>query len=237
MTSRTWSRTPITLALALAILCTYSMVGLAQTGQTGPTGDLSVVGEVTVNGTSAISGATVFSDSTVTTAKGSSAVVSLGKLGRVEVLPESSLKLSFTETGVTAMLSQGRVRLSTSSGVTASVTTKDGVAVADSNQPNVFMVDVECGNTVVSTQSGKVELRAGNSVKQIAAGGQDTAGSAIPGTRCTRFQQPEMHGLGGGALAALLLAAGGAVAAAIIAATQDNDFDFGGNPIVISPSR
>lgn len=36
-------------------------------------------------GTSAISGANVFSDSTVTTtAKGSSAVVSLGKLGRVE---------------------------------------------------------------------------------------------------------------------------------------------------------
>ncbi len=33
---------------------------------------------------STISGATVFSDSTVTTAKGSSAVVSLGKLGRVE---------------------------------------------------------------------------------------------------------------------------------------------------------
>ena len=29
MTSRTWSRTPISLALALAILCTYSMVGFA----------------------------------------------------------------------------------------------------------------------------------------------------------------------------------------------------------------
>jgi hypothetical protein len=237
MTSRTWSRTPITLALALAILCTYSMVGLAQTGQTGPTGDLSVVGEVSVNGTSAISGATVFSDSTVTTAQNSSAVVSLGKLGRVEVLPNSSLKLSFNDTGVTGMLSQGRVRLSTSSGVNATVTTKDGAAVADMNQPNVFMVDVECGNTVVSTQSGRVELRAGNSVKQIAAGSQDAAGQATPGTRCTRFQQPEMHGLGGGALAALLLAAGGAVAAAIIAATQDNDFDFGGSTVVISPSR
>src|ERR1043165_10278675 len=60
MTSRTWSRTPITFALALAILCTYSMVALAspQTGQ-GPTGDLSVVGEVSVNGTSAISGAKI----------------------------------------------------------------------------------------------------------------------------------------------------------------------------------
>src|ERR1043165_8980803 len=86
MTSRTWSRTPITFALALAILCTYSMVAMAspQAGQTGPTGDLSVVGEVSVNGTSAISGATVFSDSTITTSQNSSAVVSLGKLGRVE---------------------------------------------------------------------------------------------------------------------------------------------------------
>ena len=47
--------------------------------------DLEPQGEVRGgNGTSAISGATVFSDSTVTTAKGSSAVVSLGKLGRVE---------------------------------------------------------------------------------------------------------------------------------------------------------
>ena len=237
MTSRTWSRTPISLALAFAILCTYSMVGLAQTGQTGPTGDLSVVGEVSVNGTNAISGATVFSDSTITTGQNSSAVVSLGKLGRVEVLPNSSLKLGFTETGITGMLSAGRVRVSSSSGVNASVETKDGAAVADSNQANVYMVDVECGNTVVSTQSGRVELRAGNSVKQIAAGGQDTAGTATPGTRCTRFSAPDMGGLSGGALAALLLAAGGAVAAAIIAATQDNDFEFGGNPIVISPSR
>ena len=236
MISRNWSRTPITLALALAILSTYSMVALAAPQQ-GPTGDLSVVGEVTVNGTNAISGATVFSDSTVTTAKGSSAVVSLGKLGRVEVLPESSLKLTFTETGVTGMLDSGRVRVSSSSGISAVVTTKDGSAVADSAQPNVFTVDVECGNTVVATQSGRVELRAGNAVKQIAAGNQDTAGQATPGTRCTRFTQPDMRGLGGGALAALLLAAGGAVAAAIIAATQDNDFNFGDDVIVISPAR
>ena len=40
--------------------------------------------EEVIGGTSAISGATVFSDSTIVTAKGSSAVVSLGKLGRVQ---------------------------------------------------------------------------------------------------------------------------------------------------------
>ena len=237
MISRLWGRKPITLALAMAVLCVQSMVALAaQQGQAGPTGDLSVVGEVTVNGTSAISGATVFSDSTVTTGQNSSAVVSLGKLGRVELLPNSSMKLNFNETGITGMLSSGRVRVSSSSDVNTSVSTKDGMAVADANQPNVFMVDIECGNTLVSTQSGRVELRAGESVKQIAAGNQDTAGSATPGTRCTRFEAPDMDGLGGGALAALLLAVGGAVAAAIIA-SQDDDFEFGDGPIVISPSR
>lgn len=239
MTSRTWSRTPIVLSLAVAILSMYSMVALAapQQGQAGPSGDLSVVGEVTVNGANAISGATVFTDSTVTTAKGSSAVVSLGKLGRVEVLPESSIKLSFTETGVSANLDAGRVRFSTPSGIAANVTTKDGMATADINQPNLFLVDVECGNTVVSTQAGRVELRSGNAVKQIAAGSQDTAGQAAPGTRCTRLTTPGMAGISGGALAALLLAAGGAIAAAIFASRDDDEFNFGGNPVVISPSR
>lgn len=237
MISRTWSRTPIALCLAVAILSMYSMVALAapQQGQ-GPSGDLSVVGEVSVNGASAISGATVFSDSTITTAQGSSAVVSLGKLGRVELLPNSSVKLSFNETGVSGTLDSGRVRFSTPSGVAASVLTKNANAVADTSQPNVFLVDVECGNTIVNTQAGRVELRHGNTVKQVAAGTQDTAGQATPGTRCTRLTTPGMSGIGGGALAALLLAAGGAVAAAILAA-GDDDFNFGDDVIVISPAR
>ncbi len=239
MISRTWSRTPIALSLAVAILSMYSMVALAAPvqGQAGPSGDLSVVGEVSVNGTKAISGATVFSDSTITTAQGSSAVVSLGKLGRVELLPNSNVKLNFTDASVTSSLDAGRVRMSTPSGVTASVTTKDGSAIADTTQPNVFLVDVECGNTVVNTQAGRIELRAGNAVKQIAAGNQDTAGQAAPGTRCTRLNTPGMRGIGGGALAALLLAAGGAIVAAIIAASSDNDIQIGGSPIVVSPSR
>ena len=144
-------------------------------------------GTVTVNGTSAISGATVFSDSTVTTAKGSSAVVSLGKLGRVEVQEETTIKLTYTDEGYTVMLSQGRVRLSTPSGsatpTTATATTNDGSIVSTGRQAAEFLVDVTCGNTFVAVKKGRVELRAGSTVKQIAAGGQDTAGTATPG--CT----------------------------------------------------
>ena len=237
MNSRTWSRAALSLSLAVTVLCTYSMVALAAP-QTAPSGELSVVGQVSVNGTNAISGATVFSDSAITTGQNSSAVVSLGKLGRVELMPNSSLKLTFSEGAVTGALDAGKVRFSTSTGVAASVVTKDGTAVADNSSPNVFVVDVECGNTVVATQAGRVELRSGSTVKQIAAGNQDTVGVAQPGSRCTRLTRDTAFGaLSGGALALLLLGIGGAIAAAILAAREDNEFQFGGNPIVISPAR
>lgn len=241
MSSRTWSRKSIAFCLAIAILSVYSMVVLAtpgQNGQTGPSGELSVSGQVTVNGQNAISGATVLSDSTVTTAKGSSAVVSLGKLGRVELMPESSLKLSFTETGIMGTLSAGRVRVSSMTNASAVISTNDGSVVADNSQANTFTVDVECGNTVVATQTGNVELRAGNSTKQIAAGQDGAAGATQPGTRCTRLKTEGMRSIGGGALAALLLAAGGAVAAAIIAGrSNNNDLNFGGTVTVVSPTQ
>jgi len=238
MTSRTWSRNSIALAVAIAVLSVYSMVALASPGaQTKMSGELSASGQVTVNGQAAISGATVFSDSTITTAANSTATVSLGKLGRVELMPNTSVRLSFSAGNISATLDAGRLQVNTLAGVSAIVTTKDGAAVADAAQAANFMVDVECGDTRVNSQGGAVELRAGSKTVAVAAGSTETAGTPQPGTRCTRLAAPGMAGLSGGALAALLLAAGGAVAAAIIASTSDNDFNFGGNPVVISPSR
>jgi len=243
MISRTWSRKSLAFCLTIAILSVYSMVSLAspgQQGQTGPTGELSVSGQVTVNGQNAISGATVFSDSTVATAQNSSAVVSLGKLGRVELLPGSTMRLSFNENSVSGSLESGRARVSTSAGTTANISTKDGSVVADAAQANAFSIDTECGNTIIATQSGNVALHAGEKVQQVAAGQDATAGQATPGTRCTRLTRTDTFGaLHGGALAALIIAAGGAIAAAIIAGrSNSNDLNFGGsNVIVVSPTR
>ncbi len=172
--------------LLLVMACATVVVG-GKSMQAGKPADgkfLKVEGQVSVNGTAAISGATVFSDSTVTTAARSSAVVSLGKLGRVEVLPSTTMKLSFADPSVTVgMLDAGRVRISSSSNVTSKVTTRDGEVVSVGNQRNAYTVDTSCGNTFVAVKNGTVELRAGSTVKQIAAGNQDTAGTATPG--CT----------------------------------------------------
>jgi len=238
MISRTWSRKSIAFCLAIAVLSIYSMVALAAPGQQGPAGELSVSGKVTVNGQNAISGATVFSDSTIVTSQNSSAVVSLGKLGRVELLPGTSLKISFSENSISGVLDSGRLQVSVPQGIATSFTTKDAMVVSDTAQANVFTIDLECGNTITATQTGKTELRAGDRTQPVAAGQDASAGTAQPGTRCTRLKTEGMKGLSGGALAALLLAAGGAVAAAIIAGlSENNDINFGGNVTVVSPTK
>lgn len=179
--------TLLVLVVVLLSLSALVVVGSPQAAK-GATGKLlQVTGEVTVNGARAIAGATISSDSAVTTGQNSSAVVSLGKLGRVEVLPQTTMKLSFTDDSVSvSMLDAGRVRVSSSSNVNASTTTNDGHIIATARQRNEFIVDTSCGNTFVSVKKGNVELRVGtdaNTVKQIAAGNQDTAGTARPG--CT----------------------------------------------------
>ena len=238
MISRTWSRKSIAFSVAVAVLSVYSMVALATPGQKGPSGELSVSGQVTVNGQAAISGATIFTDSVVTTGANSSAVVSLGKLGRVELFPNSSVKVSFSEANISASLEAGRIQVSTLAGVSAIVTAKDGAAVADARQASTFMVDIECGNMIVASQGGLVELRAAGKSVPVAAGTSESAGTPQPGTRCTRLTKADSFGkLSGGALAALLLAAGGAVAAAILATTHNNDLNFGGSVTVVSPTK
>src|ERR1051326_4315463 len=108
MISRTWSRKSIAFCVAVAVLSVYSMVALAAAPQKA-SGELSVSGQVTVNGQAAISGATIFSDSVINTAAGSNATISLGKLGRVELYPNSSIKLSFSEGNISGYLDAGRV--------------------------------------------------------------------------------------------------------------------------------
>jgi hypothetical protein len=80
------------------------MVVLASPAAKAPSGELSLAGKVMVNGETAVSGVTVFSESVITTGEESNATVNLSRLGRVELLPTSNLKLSFTDKGIMGLL-------------------------------------------------------------------------------------------------------------------------------------
>ena len=146
MISKTWSRKSIATAVAVAVLSVYSMVALA-----GPSakasGELSVTGQVTVNGEKMISGGTIFTDSTISTAAQSSASVSISKIGRVELAPNSNLRLSFAENSIVAMLETGSAQVSTLKGTTVNLTTKDGTVVVDGSQATSFTVSASRGRT------------------------------------------------------------------------------------------
>jgi hypothetical protein len=193
------------------------MVVLASPTAKAPSGELSVSGQVTVNGEKAFSGGTLFSDSMMTTAEKSSATV------------------TFNQKSVMGLLDNGSAQVSTLAGISVSFTTKDAVVVVDGSQPTSFTVRVVEGVTSLTTHSGLAQLRVlGGAVKNVAAGESATAGTPQTGCGSTPCKA---GGLSGGALAALLLAAGGAILAAILAGRDNNDVNFGGNAIVISPAR
>ena len=229
MINKTWSRKFIAISVAAAVLSVYSMVSLARPG--ARSGELSVFGEVSVNGQKVISGGTIFSDSVIVTAKDSSATVSLGKLGRIELLANSSARLSFTENTIMGLLDSGRARVSTPAGVSVNLTTKDGSVMVDGSQATTFSVNTENGNTAVATESGLAELRSGTTVTKIAAGENGVAGTPQTG------KDEGDGGIHGGALVALLLATGGAVAAIIWATTHKDNLNFGGTVVVVSPTK
>lgn len=230
MISKTWSRKPIAAFLSVAVLSVYSMLALASPEAKVPSGELTISGQVTINGQKVISGGTLFSDSVIVTSDNSSATVNISKLGRVQLAPNSSLTLSFSDKAITGLLDSGIANVSTLAGISVNLTTKDGSVVVDGSQATSFTVNAKRGNTVVSTQVGLVELRAGGAVKQIAAGENATAGTPNPQT------DDDGGGISGGALAVLLIAAGGAIVAAIYA-TREDEILFGGTVNVISPTR
>lgn len=238
-------RKSITLFTAIAVWSAFSMSVIAAPSDV--MGEITVSGEVTINGQAVVSNSTLASGGTIVTGANSSAIVNLGKNGRVEVLSDSSLTLKFTANSIVGMLMAGKVRVSNAAGVATSVTTKNSTVIADSSQTNTFGVDVGCADedrctqTYVETTTGLVTLRNGTTDKQVAAGTDATFGNPSQ-TGCKPCLRPGSSspvvtaGLGVGAIAAILLAAAGAVGAAVLLGS-DNQTEVGGGAIVISPSR
>ena len=235
-------RKSITTLTAIAVWTVYSMVAFA--AAPGTTGEISVSGSVSVNGQTAASNSTLASGSTIVTGSGSSAIISLGKTGRIEIAADSSITLKFTDASLVGMVSAGKIRVSNAAGIATTFTTKDATILADAGQSDSFALEVECSHTHVDTTSGVVTMRTGTNDKQIAAGTSAVAGN-LSQTGCQPCLRPGSAppvaalGLGAGALAAILLGVGGAAVAAIIVGNNNNDVTSSGNTpiVVVSPNR
>lgn len=226
------SVTSLTLA---AVWCVYSMVAFAMPKDFA--GEITVSGQVTVNGQAAVSNSTVLSGAVITTGDNSSATVSLGKTGRLEILANSNMTLRFTETSIVAILSEGKARVSNAAGVATTVTTKNATFIADAGQADNFMVEVECSHSHVDISAGIVTMREGSSDKQVIAGTSASAGNMAQ-TGCKPCLRPDSApGPSVGNWPWLLLLAAGAAGLGIYLGTRGDDSNFGGGGTVVSPTR
>lgn len=239
--------------LLVAISSVSSMFALAAETQpaTAITAALSVTGDVTIDGRTALSNSTVVSGSTITTGEktNSIATIELGKLGRVELLSQSSAVLKFDNNGIYATLLIGKVRVMNAAGVTTTVATKEGIVAGDTAQSNTFIVETECGRTAVNTTNGSAVLRAeGQEARQVAAGSESVAGNLQQtGCRpCVRpFPDAPFPSIGAFGIPVIIA---GAAAAALAVLSGRNGVETGGAGsegigtggagfVVVSPNR
>jgi hypothetical protein len=242
MFGKTLLRKSVTLTTLVAVWCVYSMVAFAAPVDTAA--EITVTGQVMVNGQPAVSNATVLSGAVISTAANSSATISLGRNGRVEVDQNTSVTLNFGPSNIIVMVDSPRtvdsskVRVSSAPGVSTTATTKNATFIADSGQADNFALEVECSHTHVDTATGSVNMREGASDHAVVAGATAVAGNLDqPGCKpCLRPNSTPPPSYTGHMwwLALVAVAAGVGI---FLASRNNNDFNFGGSPVVISPSK
>lgn len=128
--------------LLMTVLVSSSMVTLATSVK--PVGELIITGKsdkaVTVNGEPATTGRTIFSSSTISTPDGMTAILDLGKAGKIELAPNTTFSLNAGET-VKGDLTAGNAKV-LSSDNTIAVKTLTGDTV-----------DLNAGDTVSATSA------------------------------------------------------------------------------------
>jgi hypothetical protein len=162
----TWLKRVTTFGLMVAVFISSTMFVLAAPDSKALAGEIIVSGSgensaVTLNGERAYSGRTFFSNGVIATPETSSAVINLGKLGRINVAPNSLLSLSFTPNSVSGKLSSGQIKVFSSEGVSVNIETSDNVVTNDANQSGVFTVNVQSGATQAVAESGAITLKNG----------------------------------------------------------------------------
>jgi hypothetical protein len=133
-------------------------------------GELAAYGNVRVNGDPAASGTALFGLSDIATGWRSPAIITLVSSVRVELLPQSEIKLRIAEGDIDCELVSGIVRISAPRGVLVTVRTGDGSVSSNPQSPVMFTV-AATSKTTFSRYSGELSVAAGSTFHETPAPG------------------------------------------------------------------
>ncbi len=195
----------LTANFLMAALVALNMASLATASNSLQlVGQLTANGEVTVNGKKAITGSSIFNDSrlSVNCASGASAIVNLGKLGRIQLSPGTDIVVRFADGLISGELLNGKAVVNNAVGVKVNFTTPEGVSAADGKEASSLAINTQKGTRCVP-MTGKA-----SSGKSGGSGGGSSAA------------------LGAGGIAAIAVGAGGAAIVTGVAASGRKSPDF-----------
>ncbi len=259
MNINTWNKRALSLCLMVAMFATYSMTALAAPPTVA--GELMVSGKslgeqtsVKVNGSVVESGSSIFSSSSINTPENAEATINVGKIGRVQLAPNSNLNLSFDSKNFTGNLSNGKVillsasvnegvdtvfsianagtiRLAPNTSVTLSV--QDGGMVAELASGEITSINTTGKMVVVTPNGNSVNLSTGDTTASATGDERDKDGNCVDTDNDGELECGEAGSnwlwwglLFGGAIAGIILAAN----------STNNRAEFGSGGIVVSPT-
>ncbi|MEP6912215.1 MAG: hypothetical protein ABI923_05650 [bacterium] len=221
----------IWLATAMLNLCTTAAFASPRLDSPLATGMTTVKGVVTIDGSPAISGQTIFSGSSIVTAERSESTLYFGNLTRLNLYDESKLTLEFSNSTLSGSLEKGSVRGFVPGSVRVDIVTADASISTDPRQPSAFSVQVESHNTTISVETGRVEIRTGNSLRSVMAGESFSTGNGAP-----LLPGPQQNS-NNRRMLWLFLGIGAAVAVLVVAITgRDNEPPCEGGAVILSPT-
>ncbi len=231
MNSKLWSRKALSACLILALYATYSMVAFATTDKA--VGELIINGkssaQVTVNGEVAQTGRSVFSASTITTPENATATINLGKMGKLELAPNSSLTVNFDQKSITGNLTSGTVTVVGSPDAATVINTLKGSVSSATAQNGTFTVSADAENGAVAQKTDDYE---DCSADRDSDGDKDCV--CIDADKDGVLECDK----GGAAWWIWSLVFAGAATGILYAALSDNNSTtIGGGGTVVSPSR
>ena len=182
--------TGITVLLMFSIAQVYVAVSFAGadtrprravTSTLDPTGILVTSGKqaILVNGNNAVTDATILSGASIESPQGVSATVNLGRLGRLDLAPATTLRLDFSAGKIKVTLFKGCVILLTRRNTTGTIETPKGGVVGTTDPSKDDVIDVcqrEGAATPLVNQGAAADAGAG--AGSASAAGTNVASSA-----------------------------------------------------------
>lgn len=223
--------------LAVVLLVpTISLTALAS-GQLS--GELWMHGIATVNGKTVTTGLTILSGSRIQTGKDSTAIISLGPLGRIKLQAESELILTFTEKTINGKLLTGVAMLSAPETVVAVLRTPCGEfdSTREQNHSSVMEVTVAAKPDGIATEVLSEADKAKSSEQETSSGQNAGTGRCIRIGKSAQHQKIPVLFAGGWGIPALIVGGlfGTLISVALLQDSNVNGLVIG--PPVVTPVR